>query len=148
MGQRQSDKGMEREKKVVLDASVITKWYSKERHSDLALRYKDMHVSREMQIVEPSLLIYEVSNALNYNPNFTEVEVNQSLEALLDLELKIMFPSKDSLAETIAMARKYGTTIYDSAYLALAKILDVKMITADSKFWERIKHDPSASFLS
>ena len=138
---------MEREKKVVLDASVITKWYSKESDSDIALRYRDMHVSGEMQIVEPSLLIYEVTNALNYNPNFTEMDVNQSLEALLELELEIRHPSKQSLAETVAIARKYGTTIYDSAYLALSRILDVKMITADSKFWEKIKDDSSASFL-
>lgn len=139
---------MERKKTVVLDASVITKWYSKEKGTHLAIRYRSMHVEGELVIAEPSLAIYEVANALNYNPNFSEGDVKQSLQALIDLDLDLRCPDQGSISETIGIARNYGISVYDSTYLALAKILNAKMVTADNKFWRKVKDDPDAVLLA
>lgn len=138
---------MAREEKVVLDASVVTKWYTKEKDSEAAIEYKDMHVSGKLTIFEPSLLIYEVTNALNYNPNFSESDVKESIASLIDLDLKIIEPSKEMIAKIVSLARNYGTSIYDSSYLALGSMLDVNIITADSRFWEKIKNDPHVQLL-
>ncbi len=139
---------MAREEKVVLDASVITKWYTKEKDAEIAIKYRDMHVGGKLTIVEPSLLIYEVTNALNYNPNFNEADVKASIESLMDLHLKIIDPSKEVIGKIVTLARNYGTSIYDSSYLALANMLDVNMITADDKFWEKTKDDSHIQLLS
>jgi len=139
---------MEREEKVVLDASVITKWYTKEKGTESAIEYRDLHVEGKLTIIEPSLVMYEVTNALNYNPNFSESDVKESIESLIDLHLEIVDPSKEMMTRIVSLARNYGTSIYDSSYLALARMLDVNMITADGKFWEKIKDDMHVQLLN
>lgn len=139
---------MEREEKVVLDASVITKWYTKEKGSEAALRYRDMHVEGKLSIVEPGLFIYEVMNALNYNPNFNESDVEKAILSLLDLHIETVFPSEEMIKRTINIARMHSTSVYDSTYLALANLLKVQMITADCRFWEKAKQNPNANLLA
>lgn len=138
---------MARKEKVVLDASVVTKWYTKEKGSKAAIEYRDLHVEGELTVIEPSLVIYEVTNALNYNPNFSEPDVKESIKSLIDLHLEIIDPSKEMIERIVSLARDYGTSIYDSSYLALANMLDVNMVTADGNFWKKIKHDSHVQLL-
>lgn len=138
---------MARKEKVVLDSSVVTKWYTKEKGSKAAIEYRDPDVEGELTVIEPSLVIYEVTNALNYNPNFSEPDVKESIKSLIDLHLEIIDPSKEMIERIVSLARDYGTSIYDSSYLALANMLDVNMVTADGNFWKKIKHDSHVQLL-
>jgi predicted nucleic acid-binding protein len=53
--------------KIVVDASVAVKWFVEEEFSDLALKLRDMHVNGLVDLVAPSLMPYEVLNALKYS---------------------------------------------------------------------------------
>lgn len=61
--------------KVVLDASVIAKWYLTEWHSDSTLSLRDTHVSGNMSIVAPTLLIYEALNVLKHCGIYSQEEL-------------------------------------------------------------------------
>ncbi len=133
---------MARKEKIVIDASVVTKWYSEEENTDKAVQYKESHVKGDVELTAPTLLLYEVANALNCKPDFTEEDVKDSINALIDLSLSIKPPTKEVAEKTISIARKYDISIYDASYMALAESLNVKLVTADEKLLEKVKKHP------
>jgi len=69
-------------KKVVLDASVVAKWYLKEKYSEQALKIRDDYISGRITIAVPSLLDYEVLNALKYSGVYSEQELKDIARSL------------------------------------------------------------------
>ena len=69
---------MEREV-LVIDASIAVKWFNKEEYSDVADKLKNMHVRGEVVLVAPVLLLFEVANALRYNPDFESEDVEDAI---------------------------------------------------------------------
>lgn len=53
---------------VVLDASVVVKWFSEEDYTGKALDIRERITARGERAIVPDLLLYELSNALKYNP--------------------------------------------------------------------------------
>lgn len=139
---------MARAEKIVIDASVVTKWFSEEEDTAKAVQYKGRHVDGSIELVAPTLLLYEVANALNYKPDFTEKDVKNSISALIDLSLSIELPTKEVMEKAVSIARKHDLSIYDSSYIALAESLDIKMVTADGKLWEKMDKHPLIILLS
>ena len=60
---------MER-REVVVDASVVVKWFIEEEFSREARLLRDAYADGLVDIVTPSLLPYEVLNALKYSGAF------------------------------------------------------------------------------
>ena len=48
--------------KIVLDASVVAKWFIEEEDTEKAIEIRDKFVRGEIKILVPSLLIYEIGN--------------------------------------------------------------------------------------
>ena len=139
MERRGGNTKMERNSKIiVLDASVIVKWFNQEIYTDNALILKDNYLKKEYIIYEPSLLFYEVSNALRYNSELGAKDVIQAIQSLLELQLKVVRIEKWFL-EAISLAYKHGITIYDSAYIALGLSLNVPIYTADEKLEKKVQ---------
>jgi len=138
---------MARKEKVVVDASVVTKWYGKEKDSERAIEYMERHITGRVELVAPALLVYEVANALNYKPDFTEEDVKSSIDALTDLSLTVEMPSKELMKHAISVARDSDLSVYDSCYIALAEQLNVRMVTADRRLRDRTRKHPLISFL-
>ncbi len=118
---------------LVLDASVIIKWFNKEEHSDIALRIREDFYKGEHEIVVPDLVLYEISNALRYNNEFSVDDVAKAVDSLIDMELTIIVPSKEIIKKAIETARKENITIYDAIYIALAKEIGAVFVTAENK---------------
>ena len=138
---------MARKEKAVVDASVVTKWYGKEKDSERAIEYMERHITGRVELVAPALLVYEVANALNYKPDFTEEDVKSSIDALTDLSLTVEMPSKELMKHAISVARDSDLSVYDSCYIALAEQLNVRMVTADRRLRDRTRKHPLISFL-
>ncbi len=124
---------------MILDASVIVKWFTKEEGREKALKYRDMFLNDEIEIVVPDLILYEIGNALRYNPSFNNEDVKSAIRSLVDLGIDIIIPTTEILDTAINLAFKYNITLYDSAYLALAEILNNTLITADKNLYEKTK---------
>ncbi|HUX98272.1 MAG TPA: type II toxin-antitoxin system VapC family toxin [Candidatus Deferrimicrobium sp.] len=130
---------MERNPKIiVLDASVIVKWFNEEIYTDNAIILKDNYLKKQNIIYEPSLLFYEVSNALRYNSQLGEKDVIQAIQNLIDLQLKIV-DMNEWFLKSISLAYKHGITIYDAAYLALGLSLNAPIYTADEKLEKKVQ---------
>lgn len=56
----------------VLDASVIIKWFVVEKDSDKAEKILEQYKAAIIDIIVPDIMIYEVANALRFNPFSTK----------------------------------------------------------------------------
>ena len=124
---------MEKGKEIVLDASVILKWFCEEKDSEKALVYKEQYVNKIINILEPDLIIYEIQNVLRYNKGFSAEDVNKALEEFLILDIEIYSPILKIIKIATDIAFTHNISIYDSYYISLAKMLNCKYITADKK---------------
>jgi len=133
---------------MVLDASVILKWFMEERESDKANILREGHVAGKFTITVPDILIYEVGNALRYEPEFSFKEVNLCLGQLYELNLNIIAPLPDLTDLITEIAYQKDITFYDASYIALAQELDFQYVTADEKLYNKLRDFPFATLLS
>jgi len=133
----------------VIDASVAIKWLSHVNEKDIeqALKLQELHLREECLLIAPDLLAYEITNALRYNPNFEQDDTNLALLSLLKMELELIKPDEDLLKRTIKLAYNKDITIYGASYIALAQKKGCLLITADSKFFTKIRDLPQAILL-
>jgi len=57
---------------LAIDASVVVKWYSREKMHDRALKLKHDYLSRLVGLGASSPIFYEMGSALRYHPGSTE----------------------------------------------------------------------------
>lgn len=84
--------------------------------------------------IVPTLFWYEIRNILVVNERrgrVTEGTTDQFLALLGKLGLEVDFDPPD--AQVLALARAHGLSIYDAAYLELAKRRGFKLATLDRK---------------
>lgn len=124
---------------VILDASVIYKWFSKnEKDSKLALSILQIHIDGQEKIVVPDLILYELTNAWVTKNAISSARVKINLKDLQDANLEIEDVNFDLAAKAARFAKKYNVTVYDAIYTVLAKEKGCQFITADKKFAEKI----------
>ena len=136
---------MEKETILILDASVAVKWFTMEPLRDKALIIRDKYVNGELDLEAPSLLYYEVANALRYNPRFGIEEVRSAVRALEDLAITIYDFKGELASRAVELAYRFGITVYDAAYVSLAAIRNATLYTADKEVVmkvssENVKH--------
>lgn len=125
----------------ILDASVVLKWFVDEENSDKAIQLREEYYAGEREIVIPDLLLFEVANALRYNPDFEPDEIKDSVKTLFDMGIEIIIPTYSLLEKAIDLAKSLDVTCYDAAYLALAGDLGFEFITADRKFYNKVRDE-------
>ena len=131
---------MER-KEVVVDASIVVKWFVEEEYSREARLLRKAYANNLINIVAPSLLPYEVLNALKYSGAFGEEELKEIAGALEDFQLTLFNLQSEFAAKSIELAMRKGVTIYDASYVALAQILGAELYTADEKLIKKMEVD-------
>jgi len=123
--------------KVVVDASIVVKWFLEEKYSDKALQLRNDYVRGLIGLVAPSLLEYEVLNALRYSGVYSVEELEKIGLALNKYGLEAYELSDKVKEETVRLALSKDITIYDASYLALAMHLGTKLYTADNELIEK-----------
>jgi predicted nucleic acid-binding protein len=126
---------------MVVDASVVLKWYlPDESWGERALRLLEMHVSGEVTLLAPTILPYEVLNALLVAERRGRADkqlTEESFEAFWELELALVDPFAFDI---LAMARAFRRSIYDAAYMALAGARKIDLLTDDKRLYHAAAH--------
>lgn len=126
-------------KKFILDSSVLVKLFTKEVGHEKSMKILEFYLKGNVQIFSLQLAIWEVLNALKYNPSFPQSEIKKVGVTLITYGFEF-FGMDEKLAElTIDYALKFDITIYDASYIALARILNCQLITADKKLFKVVK---------
>ncbi len=123
---------------IILEASVVVKWFSEEEYTDKALAIREKIRVGEERVLVPDLLLYELANALKYNPSFDANDVSDALTSIFDMDLDIVTPIPEIINSAVTLAFEHNITVYDAFYIALAKEIELTFITADRRLSERV----------
>jgi len=128
--------------KYVVDASVVVKWFSKaQEQGEISEKLLNGHVTGVSPLASSSLVLYEVCNALRFNPNLNRDDLSKATTSLLKLELELVDFSA-VFESAIAVAFSQNISIYDAAYIAVSQTLHIPLITADYKLLPKIVDIP------
>ncbi|MGB2726861.1 MAG: type II toxin-antitoxin system VapC family toxin [Halobacteriota archaeon] len=132
---------------IILDASVVVKWFSEEEYTDKALAIRERIRVGEERVFVPDLLLYELANALKYNPSFDANDVSDAITSIFDMDVDIVTPIPEIVNSAVTLAFEYNITVYDAFYIALAKDLELTLITADRRLCERVRDIDFVKFI-
>jgi predicted nucleic acid-binding protein len=126
---------------VCVDASVILRYVLQPENTSIQKLWQSW-MEDEVSLVAPSLLFYEVTNALYQQQRNKVLSTETIWETLeLSLELPIALINEANLhlkAREIAMRYNLPAT-YDAHYLALAEWMDIELWTADQRLVNTLK---------
>jgi len=123
---------------VVVDASVVVKWFVEEERSREARLLRDAYVNGLVDLAAPELLPFEVLNALKYSGAFGEDELKEVARTLDDFQITLHSLRGELAWRTVELSMRKGLTIYDASYVALAESLGSMLYTADDRLVRRI----------
>lgn len=128
-------------KALILDSSVIAKWFFVENDSDNALIIKENFTKNKISISVPLLLYYEINNLLKTAVKKYRIDEQDAIEvykAFLQLNF-VTYSSEFLLQKTLEIAIKYDISSYDATYIALSEYLQIQFLTADQKLLNKVK---------
>lgn len=124
---------------IVVDSSVILKWYIPEAKNEKARQYLTSHVEGKDVLSAPNLLFFEINNVLATKSAITAAEGLKIMKSLHDLDLKIVNFSFDDFKDALNLAKKFNISAYDSSYVVLAQKFRCDFVTADKKLYHKLK---------
>lgn len=120
-------------KQLVVDSSVIIKWFNDEEGSEEAGKILEEIRTGETVVYCPELAKYEVTNALIKGKGLRGKKVRTILKGFYEIPI-LYVPDQLELANRAArLAVSRGITYYDAVFEALAKGRKIKLITANPK---------------
>jgi len=125
---------------LVVDASVVAKWFIPEADSDKAVKLRNRHIEGTLNLMAPDLLLYEVANTLVYHPEIRDEAIQEDMEALFAVDIELVSPSSELMASMAEGARRRDLSVYDSSYLVLAEYVATNLVTADRRLYDKAKH--------
>ena len=122
-------------RRLVVDASVVLKWQlDDEEHVQAAIALRDDYlIAGELALDAPALLLYEITNGIHVAARRARLAPAMAEEALANLlacEIELHPPDP---GRTLGLARRYGISGYDAAYVALAEQLRAELWTGDRR---------------
>ena len=123
--------------RLVVDASVVIKWFVPEPHAEAARAL----LRAGLSLLAPDLIRAEVGNVLWKRWRRGELDAAEVDAALADFR---RFPLEVHSAEPLlesawAIARETGLTVYDGLYVALAVAQTAPLVTADRRLYEALR---------
>ncbi len=124
---------MERCREIVLDSSVVVKWFSTETKSVEALKFLDSYIQGSIELTIPEVLFCEVGNALRYKPDYDTQKWKIALAQLFNLRMKVTHLTEDLIIRTGEIAYDGKVTFYDALPVAIAEHKKTVCVTADEE---------------
>ena len=125
-------------KKVVLDTSVVVKWFSKEKGSQEAREYLRQLQQGKIDIFLPELTKYELANALLKGKNLSLSVARQALSLFYALPINFVTEEASTAKSSYKLAKELKITYYDACFLTLAGKLKAVLVTANPRHQRKI----------
>ncbi|MEM2893802.1 MAG: type II toxin-antitoxin system VapC family toxin [Candidatus Bathyarchaeia archaeon] len=126
---------------LIVDASVVVKWFVDEEYSNKAIKIRDMYIDGKIRILAPEIINFEILNALYYKKLFSENELREISEALDAYSFDLYSLKGEYSRKTVEIMFYNDITIYDASYISLAVMRNTFMYTADEDLISRLKGD-------
>ncbi len=128
----------------VVDASVVVKWLVDEVHSEEAAAL----LSGGTTVIAPALVFAEAANALwavRRRGDISTDDLVDAVDALRAAPVAIPVPMPQLTAAATRLAIDLDHPIYDCFYLALAVQTQYPVVTADTRFRDKVRAHPYLS---
>lgn len=119
--------------RLVVDSSVVVKWYVPESHSNIAQQLLDLYEKGELTFLAPDLLYAELGNIIWKKVRRQEITADDGqdiVQALPSVTIETT-PVEELLIDAYRLAAEHDRTVYDALYLALSRREGISFITAD-----------------
>jgi predicted nucleic acid-binding protein len=136
---------------LVVDSSIVFKWFVAEDDSDIAHSVLDAWKMQKLKCHAPDWMLAEVGNILWKRQRRTEITTDFASDCLKDVNALPLewADARSLLPAAMTLAMTHGRTVYDSIYLALALRLNCPFVTADDRLANAVApHVPNVVKLS
>lgn len=123
---------------LVVDASVALKWFiGDEPNSAEAFAL----VRDGIRMIAPDIAIAEVCNAAWRLAHLSQIEPVEATEiaAIVPRFFAELVGTADLAVRAVVIARQLDHPVYDCLYLALAEARQLRLITADARFLQKLR---------
>ncbi len=130
---------------LVVDASVVAKWFFPEEHSSESRRL----LSPRRTLLAPDLIWSEVGNIAWKRVRRGEMKMEEAAQLVADLirmPLDVV-PTQGLLAPALELAIATDRCVYDCIYLAMAIDRKCRLVTADERFVNALAPTPFAKHI-
>jgi predicted nucleic acid-binding protein len=90
-------------------------------------------------VAVPSLFFYEIANVLATKTRLSAKDAAEAFSLIWNFDLETFSLGLDEFLEGIILSRQYGITLYDAAYIVLARKLGCPFVTADGRLYKKVK---------
>jgi predicted nucleic acid-binding protein len=128
---------------VVVDASVVIKWYVPEENHEKARAI----LASERPLLAPDLVLAEVGNILwkkVRRGEFSRDDADAIAERFLRETNVSVVSATVLLLRALSIATEHGISAYDALYVALAVLDDIVVVTADARLVNALARTPLA----
>ena len=121
-------------RRIVVDASVVVKWYLDEKWREESIILRDDYIEGKVELIAPSIMPFEVLNAIRYSKRQIPMKILEDIAESLSLyNIKLYNLIRDYAKKVSRISLEYNITIYDASYIALAIQERTLLYTADKK---------------
>lgn len=128
-------------KQIVIDSSVALKWRLRdEEATDQADAILDDFLAGDLILLTPALFDYEITNALKVAVTMKRLSEDEAMTAISDFQMYDIkqYAFRDTQSLAFQLAYQHQRSVYDSAYLALAKSRQLWFYTGDKRFFNAV----------
>jgi len=131
---------------LVVDASIVSKWFLQEEESDAAREL----LRRNWILYAPDLLVAEIGNVLWKRLEKRELTFEQTelIMARFAEAPIVLVPVEQLAGMALRIAHLYRRSFYDCTYLALALREKCRMVTADLRFLNALHGTPLSAYMT
>ena len=128
----------------IVDASVVVKWLVTEKWSDESSRLLEAGLT----LVAPELLFAEAANvlwAMHRRGDVTRRDLADAIDTLKSAPVGTPVPMRSLAPAASRLGMDLGHPVYDCFYLALAIQEQYPVVTADTRFHDKVREHPYLS---
>lgn len=132
---------------MIVDASVVLSAFFPDEAQPQAQSVLHAHVTGQERLRAPTLIVYEVTNAVWQAERRGRVSgtlADDILRAIAELNIELQ---SLEWSDILPLARQYDCSAYDAAYLTLAQQTGEPLITGDERFYNAVKNHASRVIL-
>jgi predicted nucleic acid-binding protein len=123
---------------MIVDANVIVQAFFPDEMQPKAQALIRDHVSGKMQLVAPTLLTYEVTNAVLQGVRRKRVTDEDAKAILIAIDGLGIEAEAVAWQQILPVARRFDRSAYDAAYLALAEAREEPLVTGDLRLYNAV----------
>ena len=123
----------ENTKNYVLDASYILNYLLPDEQWEAVMGFFQKHNERKINLISSTLLLFEVANSLRYAVKTKRINqefAHKLLLRLTDLSIKLI---EIDIHKALDLAFEHNISVYDAAYIALARQEKLPLLTLDKQ---------------